>query len=344
VARAIAREIKVAVTPAEETRLASARSVNPEAHEAYLKGRFFWNKRTGEKIQRALEYFQQAVELDPGYALAHAGLADSYLLLSQYSVQAPSDVMPKAKREAMDALERDEMLAEAHTSLAAIKHTYDWDWAGAEREFVRAIELNSNYATAHQWYAEYLRTMGRLEEALGEMKRALELDPLSPIIHAGVGWTYYYARQYDSAIEQCRKTLEMHPDFLMAHNCLAAAYREMGLVEELILERQTTAGLVGGNPDRVRRAYEAGGLKGYWRFFVDRAKQRMSKGKYVSKVWPAAVYALLGEKEEALAWLEKAYRERDPWLMDINVRAEFDSLRDDPRFQDLLRRMNFPPQ
>ncbi len=348
VARAIAREIKVVVTPAEETRLASARPVNPEAYEAYLKGRYFWNKRTREELMKGLGYFQQAIERDPAFALAYAGLANSYLLLPQYNLAPPREVMPKAKAALMKALALDDTLGEAYTSLAAIKQIYEWDWAGAERAFNRALELDPNYATAHQWYAEYLRTMGRHDEAIREMKRALELDPVSLIINAGLGWCYYYARQFDLAIEPCRKALELEPDFGMARSCLLNAYLQAGAVDELIAERQRFARLRGasqGEVAEIRRIYEAGGLEGLWRLGIERWKERMAKGEYVSKVfWLAADHAQLGEKEEALAWLEKAYRERDSWLMDINVRVEFDPLRDEPRLQDILRRMNFPPQ
>lgn len=253
--------------------------------------------------------------------------------------------MPKAKAAALRALELNESLAEAHTSLGAIKHVYEWDWSGAEREFQRSIELNPNYATAHQWYAEYLRTMGRHEESLREMRRARGLDPLSPMINAGVGWCYYSARQFDWAIRECQKAVEMTPDFRMASSCLAQAYLQAGLVNEHFAEIERFLTLQGEAPQVVaqfRRAYERGGLKGYWRFRLKRVSERIRKGEHRTITDLAALYAWLGEKDAALAWLEKAYEERDPWLMDINTRVEFDSLRADPRFQDLVRRMNFP--
>lgn len=253
--------------------------------------------------------------------------------------------MPKARAAALRALELDETLAEAHTSLGAIKHLYEWDWAGAEREFQRALDLNRNYATAHQWYAEYLRMMGRHEESLRQMQRARELDPLSPIIHAGVGWCYYAAREFDQAIRECQKAVEITPDFGMASACLAEAYLEAGLVNENIAEVERWQTLRGRAPQEVtkgRRAYERGGLKGYWRFRLERARERIRKGEDQNLTFVAGGYARLGEKDAALAWLERAYEERDPALGDINVGVRFDSLRSDPRFKDLQRRMNFP--
>ncbi len=238
VARTIANEIKVKLTPQEQARLKSARPVNPEAYQAYLKGRYFWNKRTAEGFKKAIEYFQQAIEKDPAHALAYAGLADSYNLLGTYRVFPPKEAYPRAKAAAMKALETDATLAEPHASLAWVKFRFDWDWLGAETEFRRALALNRRYPTAHYWCAFYLAAMGRLEEASAQIKQAQELDPLSVIINATVGNVFISARHYDQAIEELRKTLELDPNFAYAHDALGEADKEKAMFEEAIAEER----------------------------------------------------------------------------------------------------------
>jgi tetratricopeptide (TPR) repeat protein len=217
-----------------------SRHISPEAYEAYLKGRYFWSRRTPEALQKAVEYFQQAVDKDPSYALAYSGLADSHNMLGDYSYVAPGEAFPRALALAAKALELDDTLAEAHSSLAFAKLFYDQDWAGAEHHFKRAIELNPNYAPAHQWYAiNYLLPLKRLDQSFTEVKRAQQLDPLSLIINASVGWQYYQARQYDQAIEQYRKTLELDPNFVTGHLWLGQVYEQKAMFEEALKEFQT---------------------------------------------------------------------------------------------------------
>ncbi len=345
VARAIAREIKVAVTPEEAARLASSRPVKPEAYEAYLKGRYHWNKRTGEGIKTGLKYFQHALEIDPGYALAYVGLADSYGLLPYYAGFRPEEAHPKGKAAARKALELDHTLAEAYASLGWVKYVFDLDWSGAEREFKHAIELKPSYATAHHWYAWYLAEAGRPDEAIAQFQRAQELDPLSLIISSAIGWQYYTVRKYDQAIAQLQKTLEMDPDFPRGHWFLGQAYVQKAMFEEAITEFQKAIAITGGKPEHIAalgHAYAASGKRHEAEKLLDELKE-LSKQKYIPSYALAVIHVGLGEKEQAFAWLEKAYEEHDPFLV-IFVRPDpaFDPLRADPRFQSLLRRMKFP--
>jgi TolB-like protein/Tfp pilus assembly protein PilF len=342
VARAIAGEIQVTLTPEEETRLGSTRPVNPEAHEAYLKGRYYWNKRTEEDIKQAIAHFQRAIEINPAYALAYAGLADCYVVPT--NPLPPREALPRAKAAATKALEIDNTLAEAHTSLAVVMMQYDWDWAGTEREFQRAIELNPNYATAHQWYAEYLAAMGRLDEAIAKVKRAEELDPLSLIISWNVGRILIFARQYDQALEQGRKILELYPTSdWEAHDILALAYEQKGMYDEAIAEYEEASGFTEEEIDEFRQAYAVGNMIGYWQKRLD-ILERPPKQEAVNLFLSIPIYARVGEKDQAFEWLERAYQEQSlGWfVVDLKVDPMLDPLRDDPRYADLLRRMNFP--
>jgi TolB-like protein/Tfp pilus assembly protein PilF len=345
VAQAIANEIKIKVTPQEQVRFAHARPVSPEAHEAYLKGRYYWNLRTEEGLKKGIEYFQQAIEKDPGYALAYAGLADSYAVMSAWNLMAPKEGYPRAKAAAFKALEMDETLAEAHVSLGDARYVYDWDWAGAEKEYIRAIELNPGYATAHQWYAEYLSRMGRHNEAIAELKRARELDPLSLMSNAVGGFIFVCARRYDEAIAQCRRTLELNAGFYPAHLNLGWAYEQKKLYDEAITEYQKAKALQEGNPylaADLARGYAAAGKRTEALKIVSNLRE-LSKQKYVSPYKVAQIYTVLGDFHQASVWLEKAYDERSYDLTYAKVDPTFDPMRSDPRFQDLLRRMNFPP-
>ncbi|MFQ5926898.1 MAG: tetratricopeptide repeat protein, partial [Terriglobia bacterium] len=345
VARAIANEIKITVTPEEETRLASARRVNPAAHEAYLKGRYFWNKATIEGVKKGLAYFEQAIEIDPGYALAYVGVADSYALGGGgFFGLRPEEGCARAKAAATKALELDATLAEPHTTLAYCLFFYDWDWLNAEREFKQAIELNPNYAKAHEWYGQYLTAMGRHEEAIAEAKRAQELDPLSLIINTSVGWTFYFARQYDQAIEQYRKTLEMDPNFVETRFGLRYAYLRKGMYDEAIAEWQREMKLLGRPEEKVAAlgdTYAESGMRGVWQWRLENLKQA-AKRRYVNPFLLAEIYTLLGEKDRAFEWLEKAYEEHAGFMYEFKEDPTFDPLRSDPRFQALLRRMRFP--
>ncbi|MCI0402260.1 MAG: tetratricopeptide repeat protein, partial [Acidobacteria bacterium] len=344
VARAIAREVRVAVTPAEEKRLAQARAVNPEAHEAYLKGRFHWNERTEEGLKKAIEYFQRAIEKDPGYAPAYAGLADAYLVLPTYgpSPPPPKEVLPKAEAAAQRALEIDENLAEAYTSLASIRQDY-YDWTEAESYYRRAIELSPNYATAHHWYSMMLTQVGRHEEAIAEARRAEQLDPLSRAITYNVASQLYYARQYDACIAQMRKTIESHPDWSWGHQGLGMCYSAKGMSKEAIIELEKAVVLPGAAPvirAFLARAYALEGRRNEARRILNEFIT-LSRQQYFPALGIAMVYVALGEKDQAFAWLGKAYEEKYD-LGFLRADPAFDPLRDDPRYRELLRRMNFP--
>jgi len=344
VAQAIANEIKVKLTPQEQARLARSGPVNPEAHEAYLKGRYFWNLRTEEGLKKGTELFEQAIEKDPGYALAYAGLADSYSVLGLRILIAPREAYPRAKAAASKALEMDETLAEAHASMGLAELEYDWDWVGAEKEFKRALELNPSYATAHQWYAVYLSCMGRHNEALAEIKRAEEFDPLAPIISVAGGSIFLSARRYDEALAQCRKALELNAGFYLAHSCLGLAYEHERLYEEAVSEYQKAIALEPASPRlaaNLARAYAAAGKRSDALKIISNLKE-LSKQRYISPFGIAMIYAALGDFDQTFEWLEKAYQDRSVGLAELRGNQRINLLRSDPRFQDLLRRMKFP--
>ncbi len=345
IAQTIAREIRIQLTPQEQAHLAATRPVNTQALEAYLKGRFFWNKRTPEGFQRSLEYFQEAIKMDAGYAQAYSGLSDTYTLLQNYGLLSPEEAYPRAKAAALKALELDETLAEAHTSLAGVLEDYDWDWSGAEREYKRAIELNPNYETAHQWYGILLSSLGRHEEALAQVKRARELAPTSPRINTDMGWVLYETRLYDEAIAKAQGTLELDPDFAPAHSLLGWAFLRKNRCTEAIAEFQKVAALSRDNTanlSAIAYAYAKAGQRVAALRTLNELKHQSEHGS-VPSYQMAIVYAGLGEKEKALESLEKAYAgERDKWLGFLKVDPSFDPLRSDLRFKSLLQRMNLP--
>jgi TolB-like protein/Tfp pilus assembly protein PilF len=343
VACAIADEIRIKLRPQERARLGKVRPVNPEAYEAYLKGRYFWNKRTKEALEKSVPCFERAIEKDPDYASAYAGLADSYCLLANtaYGALPPKEAFSKARVATLKALEIDKTLAEAHASLAQLD-LYEFDWLAAERELRRSIELNPGFAVAHHWYALYLSAKGRFKEALAEANRAYGLDPLSVIINRDLGLIYYYARQPDRAIEQYRKTLELDPNFALAHQALGRAYLEMGMYTKGVEEIQLAVRLSGESVGMLAALAHAYGLAGK----TEKARgilgdlMERSRRSYVPPTSIAVIYAGLGEKENALEWLEKAWGEQDVGLHTLKVHPIFNGLCTDPRFQDLLRRMN----
>jgi TolB-like protein/Tfp pilus assembly protein PilF len=347
VARSIANEIKANVTPDVQARLSTARPVNPEAHRLYLLGRFYWNKRTEEGFRKAIYDFQRAIAIDPNYAPAYAGLADSYTLLANWGFVPPRETIPKAEAAARKALEIDASQAEAITSLAIAYKDYDWDWAASEREFKRAIELNPNYATAHQWYAEYLSDMKSHDEGIAEAQRAQQLDPLSPTIRIAVAvWGgYLYARQYDEAIRRLQDTVALFPEFAPAYLYLGNAYEEKSMYQEAIAAYQKAWSIRGTSAAEIAALGQASaeaGMRGYHQWEIRRLGEE-SRHRYVRAidfVWPLAG---LGEKDQAFSYLEKAFQEPDYALNMLQVEPGFDPLRSDPRFQDLVRRMNFPP-
>jgi TolB-like protein/Tfp pilus assembly protein PilF len=323
--------------------LAEHETENPDAYRLYLQGLFYWNKWTEEGFRKAITYFNQAVEKDPNYALAYAGLADTYNFLGQSGYDAPSKVWQNAKTAAMQAVQLDEQLPEAHIALALVRADYDWDWAGAESEFKKAIQLNANSATAHQWYADFLIRMGRFEQGKLELKKAQELDPLSLLINTSIGSQLYFARKYDAAVQQFQKTLEMDPKFVPAQHALEAAYAQSGMYKEAVAERQQVLTL-SGNPDlaaAVGEEFRTSGYPGVLRSWLE-GLQEVSKRGYVSSYNMAEIYARLEQKQEALAGLERAYSERDSNLTHMKVEPAFDSIRSDPRFQELLRRLAIP--
>ena len=346
VARAIADQIRINVNPQEQAALKNVKVVNPQAYESFLKGRYFWNKRTADGLKVALAYFNQANDEDPKYAPAYSGLADTYSLLGdwQYAVMTPKEALPKAKAAATKALELDGALGEAHNSLAFCLDGFDWDFDAAGKEFRRAIELNPSYATAHHWYAWHLSLLGRYDEAIAEMRKAENLDPLSLIINADLAELLVLAHSYDESIRQSRKTIEMDPNFALAHNQLAQAYLQKHMIDEAVAELQKAAQLSGGSPTvmaNLARAYVASGKRGEAIKLLSGLKKR-SNATYSHGSEIAVIYAALGDTDQAMNWLEKGFEERfNPGVL---LRPGFDPLRSDPRFQDLARRIGLPAQ
>ena len=344
VAQAIAREIRIAVTPDEEARLTKSYQVNPEAHDAYLKGRYYAYKFTPEAVKKGLEYYEQAIEKDPNYAPAYAGLAVTYFFLGQPLDALPSrEALSKSSAAATKAVELDDKLAEAHTALATAKLFYDWDWAGAEREYKLALELNPNSADAHTDYAVYLGVIGRHRESIAEIQRALDLDPFNLSVRALVGELFYYGREYDRAIEKLQKTLELDPNFTRAHIVLWWVYEAKGMYSEAVAAYQKYLSLTGVSPEEIAavgNAYAAGGIRAVHRWLLETAIEDSKQG-YVRSMYFASTYAALGEKDQAFAWLEKAYHERDGQLMFLKVDPPLDNLRSDPRFTALLKKVGF---
>jgi len=341
IAREISANLRTRLTPPEESLVTKHYTESAEAYQLYLKGRFYWNKRTGEAFRRAIEYFNQAIEQDPSYALAYAGLADTYILLSRYSAGTPEESYPKAKAAAKRALAIDETLAEAHTSLAGVLLDYDWNLTESDKEYRRAIELNPNYATARHWYAVGpLLVTERYDEAIAEMKRAVELDPLSLIINSDLGSIYVNARQYDKAVEQFRKTLDMDESFYPAHYWLGMAYVMKGSFNEGIAEYQKARAL---NDDPfvlglLGHAYAVSGRREDALRTLDELNN-LAQGRYVSAYTFALVYAGLNDRDQAFGWLEKSFRDRSSEIAYFKVDPLLDNLRSDPRFADLVRRV-----
>ena len=341
----VARALMLTLSSAEREMLNKHHTENSDAYRLYLKGRYFWNKRTVEGLKKGVGYFNEAVEEDPSYALAYVGLADSYSLLSDYGGLPPKEAYPQAKRAAMRAVELDERLAEAHATLAYIKSGYDWDWLGAEERFRRAIELNPNYETAHQWYAEYLSGMGRHQEAIAEIRKAKEINPLSLIINAVEAWVLYHAREYDQAIAQAQRVVEMDPHFAEVYEYLKRCYDQKGMYKEAIAARQMRrklAGLDAQETEALREAAAAASARVYWRKRLEQDVEE-SKRELSTPFDMAEIHAQLGEKDQAFAWLERAYEERYFMMLYLKVAPNLDPLRSDRRFEDLLRRVGHTP-
>jgi TolB-like protein/tetratricopeptide (TPR) repeat protein len=347
VAQGIAREVQVKLTPQEQTRLATARTVNPEAYAAYLRGRLYASRVGPEGRQKAIEYFQRAVQLDAGYALAYASLAEVYAGQNTADLLGiqPQEAYAKAREAALRALSLDDSLAEAHAALGSVKLFYEWDWGGAERAVERAFELNPNYVDAYHWLSHLKMVQGRREESLRASLRALELDPLSTTIGAHLAWHYLMARQYDEAIQACRKTLEIQPESTETLDFLGRAYAAKGMHREAIAKFRKVADLTRGNPTYMALLaweYAQAGRRREALTVLEDVK-RLPRQHYLPGFNLAAAYAALGEKDEAFRWLETAYGDRSALIVNLRQDFRFDPLRSDPRFQDLLRRMNLPP-
>ena len=341
VARSIANQIRIELTQRELAVLAESRHVNPQAQEAYLKGRYFWNKRTADGLQKSLDYFQQAIHSDPAFAPAYGGVADSYALLavSEYGVLAPNEAHPKAKAAAIKALELDNTLGEAHISLAFALDGFDWDFQAGDREFRRGLELSPGYATGHQWYAGHLMLLGKDDEAIAEMKKAESLDPLSLIISADLAEAFLVAHRYEEAIKQTRKTMDMDPDFPMAHYQLGIAVLQKGEYTEAIEELRKAVHLSGGNAactSSLAYAFAVSGRRKDAEAILEDLKRRSNSGGSIAPDI-ALVYVGLDRSDQAMAWLETAYQARfNPGAL---RRPLFDRLRSDPRFKDLQNRI-----
>jgi TolB-like protein/DNA-binding winged helix-turn-helix (wHTH) protein len=341
VARAIANRIRVKVTSQEQALLQNEKPVNPAAYDAYLKGRYFWNKRTEEGLKRAIDHFDQARAIDPNYARAYSGLADTYALLGdwEYGVLTPKEAFPQAKAAAIKALKLDNTLGEAHASLAFCLDLFDWDWKSAGVEFKRAIDLSPSYPTAHQWYAWHLIVVGRNDDGISELKKAESLDPLSLIISADIADALLIGHKYDESIQQSRKTIEMDPSFAMAHYQLGQAFVQVGKYNEAILELQQAIELSRGNPlctSHLAYVYAVSGRRNEAIRILDDLKKASNHNRS-NATDIALIYAGLNQKDQAFAWLQKAYDAR--FNPSVLLRPAFDGLRSDPRFRDFWRRL-----
>jgi DNA-binding winged helix-turn-helix (wHTH) protein/TolB-like protein/Tfp pilus assembly protein PilF len=344
ISQKVANALTVNLSGDEQKQLLRPFTGNSEAYLLYMKGRFFWNKRTVDGVKKSIDYFQQAIEADPNYAVAYAGLADSYTLAGSYgySILPPREAMPKAEAAATKALAIDDSLAEAHASLGYIKFIYDWDWPGAEQEFKRSIALNPLYDTAHHWYSHELAALGHKDEAMAEARRALEISPSDTVMNEHMGWTYLMARDYDHAIQSARKAIEMEPDFLLAHRVLGLAYQYKGEHEQAVTEFARGVEISHGDPVAeafLARSYAAAGQKEKATQVLDELVQLSAK-QYMPPLEIALTYLALGRNDEGFEWLHKAADERASALVYLKVNQAFDPVRSDPRYQDLQLRMH----
>ncbi len=343
-AKTIAQQVRIRLTPQQQAHLSAAVAVNPGAYETYLRGRYFWNQRTEAGLWKSVELFQEAINIDPNSALPYAGLADAYLVLCAWTVEAapPTEILPKAQAAIQRALELDPTLAEANTVLAGLKHG-SWDWDGAEAEYRHAIELNPNYAHAHQWLSQLLCERGRFEDCLEEANRAHNLDPLNLLYGVDIGGRLYWARRYDEALAAVRRTMELDPEFPVAHRFLGQVYEQEGMYESAIAELRRGGDIA--NPvdlAALGHAYAVSGQRGQ-ASQVLRQLLQLSAKRYVSGYDFALVYVGLGEKELALASLERAFQEHSTWMVHLKVDPRLDLLRGEARFQHLMRRVGLSP-
>jgi tetratricopeptide (TPR) repeat protein len=354
IAQEVTAKLKLKLSGEEQRRLVKRDSTNAEAYQFYLRGRYFWNKRTSDGLKTAISYFSQAIGKDPAYGPAYAGLADAYAVLPNYSQTPGREAYPKAEAAALKALELDDELGEAHVSLANIRLWHKWG-NGAEAEFKRGLQLNPNYSTAHQWYSIYLSVTGRQTESIAEMEKAKELDPFSLIINTEVGCPYLYAKQYDRAVESFRKAIEMDSDFPFAHFALAEACDRLGRYKEALDEHEKALAIArrvraidmtGNDAPRawyaltgpLQNSYLAVVGPSYWPGRLETARKSYQAGT-TSASEVAGIYSILGDREQAFFWLETAYRESDDFLVFLNIQPQFENLRSDPRFRELIQRI-----
>jgi serine/threonine protein kinase/tetratricopeptide (TPR) repeat protein len=343
IAREISQKLRVQLSGEDQQRLTRGATGDTEAYQLYLQGRYHWNKRTLEDLEQSIGYFQQAVQKDPNYALAYAGQADAYALIADFNVLPAKEVLPKVKAAAGKALDLDPTLAEAHTSLAWAQF-HDWDWAGAENEFKRAIALNLSYATAHSWYAEYLMALSRFDEALTEMNRAHELDPLSPVTNLAPGLRQYYSKQYQPAINVFQKTVASDALFVPAHVYLGRAYEQAGVNRDAIAEFRKALDLSEGDTNELAalgHAYAVSHQESEARKILQQLTDRAQQ-TYVQPTWVAVIHIGLGENDQAFDWLQRAFEDRSAWLVNLKIDPFFDPVRSDPKFTDLARRVGLP--
>jgi TolB-like protein/DNA-binding winged helix-turn-helix (wHTH) protein/tetratricopeptide (TPR) repeat protein len=343
IARTLAREIPIELTPDEQTRFSSSEPVDPATYELYLTGRYYWNKRTAEGLRRGIECFEKALARDPYYAPAYVGLADSYNMLGDYDLLSPQSTFPKARAAALQALAIDKTLGEAHASLAFSAMRFDWDWSEVEKEYGRAIALDPNSSSAHHWYGLYLAMRGRFNEARAELHKAHELDPLALIITTNLAWVHYFAREYDQAIAVCGGALELDSTFVSAHVKLGWAYEQKRLYGEARAEFHTALNAQPDDPTLQLFLAHTFALEGARNDALASLQRVMEPSRYIylSDYHVAAVYAALGDRIRSLKWLKKAYRERSGWVAWLNVDPRFDGLRGEPQFVALLDSLRF---
>jgi tetratricopeptide (TPR) repeat protein len=336
--------LRLKLTRADKKRLTKRQTDDPDAYRFYLRGRHHWNRWTEDGFYKAIDYFEQAIEKDPTYALAHSGIADSYVLLGWNSFLPPKDAFPKGKIAAMRALRLDPDLGEARAPLAAALWLNDWQWPEAEAEFERSIALNPAYPTSNHWHAEYLMTMGRHDEAITRMKKSQELDPLSLIIGDAIGWAYYMARRHHDAMEQLRRTIELDPHYPVTYWILGLLLRSMGRFEEAIAEGEKGVSLSGGSPimrAALAQTLAVAGERTRANQILDDLVE-LSRQKYVSTYFLSGICLGLGQQDRAMEYLGRAYTERSHWLLYLHIDPSMDGLRSNPLFQDLLRRVGLP--
>jgi DNA-binding winged helix-turn-helix (wHTH) protein/TolB-like protein len=344
IAQDVARQLKPVLTQEDKQHLAYRATGNADAYRTYLEARYFWNQRSTDGIKKAIKLFQRSVELDPDFAMAYAGLADSYAALGYLSDIAPREAFPLAKRYALMALQLDDSLADAHASLAYVKFYFEWDWPAADAEFKRAIALNPRYPITHQWYSVYLLAIGRTNEGLREIRLAQEYDPLSLAINTDVGFHYYYTRQYAEAVKQLQAVLNMKPDFALAHLWLGRTYQQLGRYDDALSEFREAQAAFGNWPVLVAARGSVQAMAGRTNDAREAAAEllALSESRFVTSYGVALIYSGLDEKEAAFHWLERAFAERSHWLVWLSLDPRWANLRADPRFSVLVSQMKFP--